>query len=469
MDKVRLSALEALELIIEKDVKPKDALEEKFYSRFERKDRAFLMELVYGVVRFKITIDWLLSFFLSKPSKLPIRTYNNLRLGVYQIEYMRVPHWAAVDEAVKIEKKKKGAGAGAGAGAVSNPSLVNAVLRNFIRKEGEIMLPPFNENPVEHISITASHPAWMIERWIKRFASCDEALDLARANNVPGAITLRVNTLAASRNDICAVLDSLNVEHELTKRSPYGIRIIRNVDITYILEHLKGKVLVQDEASQLVSILLDPKKGERILDACAAPGGKSTHIAELTEDGASIIAVDANARKMKLLTQNVNNLNLKSISPVVADVLNVSFDEPFFDKILLDAPCSSTGIIRKNPDIKYRHRAGSFNEFKVKQVVLLNRLSRLLKKGGILVYSVCSTEEEEGEEAVEEFLQKNDGCYIIEEGDKVNGIDFSEFRAKASRSSTKASQSNFSSSGFFRTYPHLHGLDGFFMARIKKL
>ena len=413
------------------------AIEELSHS-LDNRERSFLMELVYGVLRRRDTLDWALHKFLRRPSGLHEESRNNLRLAAYQILFMRVQDWAAVNEAVELEKRN------------GRPEVVNAVLRSLLRSPVHERLSfdsVEKKGPVPYIALLTSHPSWLIKRWVRRFGE-EGARELADANNRIPPLTLRVNTLCSTREQLLEGLGSIGIAGELSRFSPDGIRL-KGFPIVKELSTLKHSFIVQDEAAQLITYLLEPKPGERILDACASPGGKTTHIAQMMKDRGEILALEADERRMPQLRENVSNLRMNSITPLHRDFreLNTSRHAPF-DKILLDAPCSAVGVIRRNPDIKYRRKREDFNEFKTKQLVMLNAASKMLKPGGSMVYSVCSTEPEEGEEVVNEFLKDSADFYIIDSSLPFLG--------------------KFMEKGLFRTYPHIHDMDGFFGVRLCK-
>lgn len=433
MQTTRELALKALDEIWQKDKKPKNVLEE--LSQFlDRRDRAFLMELVYGVVRFRDTLDWALKKFLKKPSALGRDTLNNLRLAAYQILFMRVPQWAAVNEAVELEKK------------LGRPEVVNAVLRNLLRIPETERLdfdPLRKQGPVPCIALSTSHPRWLVKRWVHRFGE-EQASALAEANNRIPPLTLRVNTLKTTRDGLIKSLSGMDIQGEPTSLSPDGIKL-KEFRTYKELSGLKDSFIVQDEASQLISCLLDPQPGERILDACAAPGGKATHVAQLMQDRGEIVAVEFDGKRVERLRENIGQFGISSIHVVQTDILNYSANEPF-DRILLDAPCSALGVIRRNPDVKYRHSPQDLLRFRANQLNILRHVSQFLKPGGIMVYSVCSTEPEEGEDLIKEFLKESGDFYIID-----TALPFLQGLIK---------------DGFLRTYPHVHDMDGFFGVRL---
>jgi 16S rRNA (cytosine967-C5)-methyltransferase len=436
MPSTRHIAVTALNKIFNKGIKPKEALDE-LSGDLDKRDRAFLMEIIYGVLRYRDYLDYMLKGFLKKPSGLSQNTLNNLRTAVYQLKYMRAPEWAVVNEAVNLERFSEG-----------KRSLVNAVLRNFLRHKDEIKDPP-KDKPVDYISITASHPKWLIKRWIKRFGD-DEALRLAEANNKIPPLVLRADS-EKEREKILKEFAEKDIEAYPTKFSPVGI-ILKEFPAALNSELLTHNLFVQDEAAQLVTYLLNPLPHERILDACAAPGGKTTHIAQMMKDSGEIIAVESEDKRIRQLKENVSRLGLRSIKVIYGDVKPL--DTGQFDKILLDAPCSSIGVIRRNPDVKYRHTKKDLIGYKKNQLDMLRAVSRFLKTGGIVVYSVCSTEPEEGEEVIKEFLHGNPDFSIIE-GDhdflKPFEVLYQEGHV------------------FYRTFPHRHNMDGFFAARLKRI
>jgi 16S rRNA (cytosine967-C5)-methyltransferase len=431
MPNTRLLAINALLEIFQKDARPKQSVESRAVS-LDKRDRAFLMEIVYGVLRFRDTLDWIMKHFLKNPSKLGDFIVNNLRIALYQMYFMRVPDWAVVNESVEIEKVSGGINHGKAA-------LVNAVLRNVIRQKDRFAPPFAFDNPISNISINTSHPKWMIKRWVEKLGQ-EEAARLAEANNKIPPMTIRVNSLKTSRDELLRKLSQHGIIAEPTSFSPDGI-LLKEVRIYDDLSFIEGLFVVQDEASQLITCLLDPMPGERILDACAAPGGKTTHIAQMIKDTGEIVSVEKDSKRIARLTENIEMLGLKSVTIRHADSTRLE-NIGMFDRILVDAPCSATGVIRRNPDVKYRHSGKDLIEYGMKQIGLLRSVSKLLKENGRLVFSVCSTEPEEGEQVVKDFLKtEREFCIIDAEAPLLK---------------------NFSFQGVLRTYPHRDNMDGFF-------
>lgn len=436
MHNVRSLAIGAL-LAVADGARPRDAFE-RICSTLDRRDRGFLMEIVYGVLRYQITIDWILDHFLRKRANLSRFTVNNLRIAAYQLFFTRVPEHALVNEAVGIEKQVRDS-------ARRTAPLVNAVLRNLIRRKGEFTPPFAMSDPAASLSVNTSHPPWMIRRWIRRFG-LETAASIAEANNRIPQLTLRVNTFKTSRDSLIHLLREHDIGCAPTAVSPVGILVSEGhsyVDLSFA----HGLFTVQGEASQLVSYLVAPLPGERVLDACAAPGGKTSHLAEMMRGEGEIVAVEKDPLRAGRLKENLDAQGIVNVTLVTGDLRTLP-SLGYFDRILVDAPCSAMGVIRKNPDVKYRHTAKDLRSFQNAQLELMHAASVLLAPHGTLVYSVCSTEPEEGEEVISRFLQSM-GDYRI--------IDVIDERLKG-----------FFSDGFFRTYPHILDMDGFFGAQLCK-
>ncbi len=426
MTKTRIAAVACLIDILKHGSRPKKSLEQ-FSQALDRRDRAFLMEIVYGVMRNLYSLDAIIGTFIRNTKTLSDETVNNLRIALYQILFMRVPGYAVVNESVEMEKSG------------GKPSLINAVLRNLLRGKEKIALPLVYEDVVKDISINTSHQEWMVKRWIARFGK-DEARLLAVANNSMPPLVLRTNTLRISRDELLRGLAEKKMSAEPARFSPDGIVIGKETSYQD-LSSFYGLFAVQDEASQLISYLLAPKKGERVLDACAAPGGKTTHIAQMMEDAGELIAVEKDSQRILKLEESISALGVASAKTIRADIRELK-DIGTFDRILLDAPCSSTGVIRRNPDVKYRHTLQDIAQFGKKQTELLKAVSPLLRKEGRLVYSVCSIEPEEGEQVIRDFLKTTHEFRMIDADQEF--------------------MKPFVKNGFFRTFPHKDNMDGFF-------
>ncbi len=418
----------------------------KRYRYFNSLDRSFLTELTYGVIRWRERLDWVIRRFSKIPiEKIDLETLNILRLGLYQILFLsRTPSSAAVNESVELAKRIRGKG---GAG------FVNAVLRSAIRQKEEIRYPEIREDSVLHLSVVQSHPRWLVQRWVREMG-VEETIRLCLFNNQVSLLTLRTNTLKMTRKDLIEKLKEKELSPFPTAYSEDGI-VLRNPPPTSELPFLKnGLSIIQDEASQLVTYILDPKPGEQILDACAAPGGKATHMAQRMENQGEIYALDLSKGKLGFIEEMCQRLGIKIIKTINGDAAGslLMFKGKRFDRILADVPCSGFGTLRRNPDLKWRRGEVDIQRMKALQFSILRNLSMYVKEGGILTYSTCTVFREENEEVVEKFLEE---CpeFQLDRMDKV--------LPEKCRS--------FIQDSYFKTFPPKGEMDGFFVARLIKL
>lgn len=427
------------------NIKAEDIIsDESVAAGLDRRDRALALELFYGVIRNLTRLDHTISLFLrQKETKLDPEVANVLRLGAYQILYLdRVPPHAAVNEAVEQAKKLFGRGMG---------SFTNAVLRSLIRGKDALRLPDRDKDPVAYLALKHSFPAWMVHRWLGRFR-LDGANALMAASNTVPPLTLRANTLKISRAELEALLIGAGIDATQARYAPDGLAVRTDSPVRELPGYDDGLFAVQDEAAQLVTMLLQPGPGELILDACAAPGGKTAHIAAISGGGARIVAADIGLDKSMLMKENIARLGIENVGQVVTDMTGRLPFAGRFDRILLDAPCSALGIIRRRPEVKHLRTASDIPRLAKVQAAMLKNAAMCLKPGGVLVYSTCSTEPEEGEQVVEGFLRATD--------EFVSGMADGLLPDAASGMVTKE--------GYMRSYPHLHGTDGFFAARITR-
>jgi len=410
------------------------------------RDRALCGELVNGVVRHLYYLDYVISRFAEEPlDKMDPQVRNLLRLSAYQLLFTRIPERAAVAEAVKLIKRGRGKWV---------VSFVNAVLRRIAGVRNHPPEPPREMNPVAYLSVRYSYPEWMVERWLSRFGE-EETERLLAAGNEKPPLVVRVNTLRVTRDQLLLYLRSEIPEAEACRYSPEGI-VLRGFRgrITDLRAFRVGWLQVQDEASQLVSYLVSPRPGERVLDACAGVGGKTTHLAQLMRNTGRIYAYDLYDWRLERLRENAARLGVNNVETATGDVLRSvrSLGGNFFDRILVDAPCTGTGVIRRHPDIKWARRPEDLVEVPKKQLALLAGLVEVLKPGGVLVYATCSLEPEENEEVVAQFLSSHSE-FEIEDPRKVL---------------PEPARDLVDENGFLHTYPHRHGLDGFFGVRLRK-
>ncbi len=407
-------------------------------------DRGLYAELVFGVLRRQGTLDHILRQLLEKPIiELDPLALVILRLGLYQITSLdRIPESAAVNEAVNLAKVNTPGTSG----------LVNAVLRNYLRQRDSITFPDMASSPVAGIAARHSQPEWMVEQWLDQLGIAEAAL-LAEASSTPPPLTLRVNTLRTNRQELLEEFARSGISAIPCSSSVDGIAVTGRHLITTLPGFAAGLFVVQDEASQLAGTLLGAEPGERIWDACSAPGGKTCHLAQQMDDRGELIATDISRSKLTLVQDSARRLGITTVTTAVTDLHQPdTFPEGVFDRILLDAPCSGLGVIRRNPEAKWRLFSGDVSRLAAVQKILLKNAAAKLKPGGTLLYSTCSTSEAENELVVEDFLLHNP-AYVLEDlrelfptlGDLITFY------------------------GMFRVWPHRHGMDGFFAARIKKI
>lgn len=373
----------------------------------DERDRALASEIATGTLRWRGAFDAVIEAFVQRPlTKLDPEVLDILRLTAFQLLHLdRIPASAAVNDAVALTGK---------AGKRSAAGLVNAILRRISRERNHLPLPPSpgkvagtfqGKVPAtfyDYLEKTLSHPRWLIARWVDRHGF-DAAERWALFDNSPAALTLRANTLRITRDDLADRLESLGLEAEPTRFAPDGLTIRRgNPLLTPLAE--EGLFLVQDESSQLVAELVGVAAGERILDACASPGGKTTAMAAKIRNQGLIVATDVRGRRVDLLARTVKTMNASSAKVVQADASTVLPFAAQFDAVLLDAPCSGLGTLRRDADIRWRRSEDELLRYAMTQKQMLNRLADVVAPGGRMVYATCSSEPEEDEEVVAEFL-----------------------------------------------------------------
>ena len=416
--------------------------------RLIQPDRALANKLVFGVLRWRARLDWVIKDLSKTPiDRIDPPVLNIIRLGLYQILFLsRIPVSAAVNDSVELAK---------GEAPLWTVRFVNAVLRTAVRRAQDIPLPGEEDDPVSAIAIGESHPHWMVKRWV-RHLGVEETIKLCKANNQIPPVTIRANTLKVSREKLHRSLVAHVRGIRQTRFAPEGLALTGlKQPIDKMSPFQRGWFQVQDEAAQLITYLLDPKGGETILDACAGLGGKTGHIAQLMKDSGVLRATDREAWKLRSLRTAMKQLGMSRVTTWYHDLSSPVPDNlaSSFDRILLDAPCSGLGVIRRNPDIKWKKREEDLLRLQRRQRRLLAALAPLVKKGGWLVYCVCSLEPEEGDRVVDTFLKSHRDFAI-------------------SRSPCRLPEMNehfVDTSGIFRTVPNQHNLDGFFAVRLKKV
>jgi len=405
----------------------------------DARDSAFLLELVYGVLRNQSLLDWTLNLFSAQPvEKTDVGTRNILRLGAYQMLFLdRVPVSAAVNTAVELAKEHG-----------NKHGYVNGLLRGLDRKRSTITHPESGD-PVARLSMLYSHPAWLVKRWVSRYGA--EATEkLLLENNRPALLTIRTNTLKTTRAALRAALEAEGVEVSETTSSPVGLDILSSPQWLRTLQAYRdGWFMVQDQAAQLISPLLTPQPGETIMDACAAPGGKATHLAELMQGQGTVAALELDASRIVKIRENSRRLGTTIISPMQGDASK--YHAGVFDRVLIDAPCSGLGVLRRHPDGRWNKTEKTINDHTALQRRILQNCSSLLKTGGTLVYATCTTEPEENEDVIDWFLAGPGSSFRID--------DPRPFLPQAAAALVDAK-------GLFRTFPQAPEMDGFFGVRM---
>jgi 16S rRNA (cytosine967-C5)-methyltransferase len=424
---------------------------DKLFQRnlqLDERDRAFISNLVNGVFRWRLRLDWIIEQFSNIPlKKIEIRTLNILRLALYQIFYLdRVPESAAVNEAVNQTKLNK---------ALPHiTSFVNGLLRNICRNKDTIKFPDRKQETVEYLSVFYSYPQWLTEKWIRELGK-ESAEDLLQAqNNIPN-VNIRTNTLKVSRGKLIQYLEEEGVVGIPLSYAPEGILLggFRG-RISELGAFKKGLFQVQDQAAMMIAHLISPRAGDTILDICTGFGGKSTHMAELMEGKGHIVALDINRQRLIDLDHNAHRLGIDNILPVVADAtrsLSSLFNSKF-DNVMVDAPCSGLGVISRHPDSKWNRDERDIERLSYLQNSIMDRTPSLVKKGGRIIFVTCTISREENEEVVNAFLDRNRDISLVNLKECV-----AEYCIEL-----------IDDQGFLKTFPHIHSMDGFFAALFTK-
>ncbi|HEV8319010.1 MAG TPA: transcription antitermination factor NusB [Vicinamibacterales bacterium] len=455
----------------------------------DERDRALAAAIVVGTLRWQRTLDHLITHFARRPvARMDEEVLTILRSSMYQLLHLdRVPAAAVVDDAVDLTRAAR---------KPSAAGFVNAILRSLLRQRHRLPLPARPDTkerrqavPVDaerhqavpedaerhqavpedaerrqavpedaadyqarlaYLGITHSHPDWLVDRWLTRYGF-EAAEAWTRFNNDTPGLTIRVNTLRASVEDAMRVLATEGIVTERTRYAPSGLVVTEGNPLRRSPD---GLVFVQDEASQLVPLLVDPQPGERILDLCASPGGKTTAMAAAMRDEGLIVACDVRPRRVELLRRTVEMSGARRVRLLQVDSRGPLPMGPLFDRVLVDAPCSGLGTIRRDPDIRWRRRAEELAAFADDQVRLLDRAAAVLGPGGRLVYATCSSEPEENEEVVDRFLASRPDVELI------------DLRAEPLPAMLHQLVDD---RGMFRTLPFRHGLEAFFGAVLRRI
>ncbi len=409
-------------------------------SELNGPDKALLYEIVHGVTRWMGRLDWILNgFYKGQFSKAIPNLKNGLRVALYQIMFLdRIPDHAAVNEAVEFVKKLQG----------QKPAdLTNAILRNIIRSKSAIRYPDPNEDLIGYLSAYYSHPAWMVKRYVERFGR-EETEKLLAANNEKPYLTLRINAIKTNASQFKSLLDSVNLKYKPGKFLSEFVQLQNLTNITAWDYYSKGYFNIQDESAGLACRLLDVQPGMKVLDMCAAPGGKTAYLGSLMNNVGKIVAIDRYEGRLKLLKANNARLGLTCVTTVESDALE--FNSEPFDRVLADVPCSGTGTLSKKPDIKWKKDVFDLKKMAAAQIRLLEKAASLVKPDGVVVYSTCSIEPEENFQIVKQFLESHPNF-------------------KLETAKEKFSDDVIDENGCIQTLPQRHQMDGAFAARLVRI
>ena len=388
--------------------------------------KAFIRELVYGVLENKMLLDWYIDQLVpSGVAKVKTSDLVILRMGIYQLAYMNsVPEYAAVNESVVLAKRY----------SRGRESFINGVLRSYLRERFALKLPDRSEDEVEYLSVKHSYAPWIVEMWLDQF-SVDFVEELLAAGNETPETAIRINWLKVMKKDVIEKLRERNFtvrEGELCQNTLYA----KGEGLLDTIMYRDGLFSVQDESSLYATVILDPKKGDTVIDTCAAPGGKTLAIAERMNNEGTIYATDVYKRKLDIINKEAERLGIRNVRTYSWDATRVDSEMiGRADKVIVDAPCSGLGVVRHKPEIKFKSRSSEMDRLPAKQLAILSAASRYVKAGGTLVYCTCTINKDENEKVVGNFLRHN-----------------KSFRREER----------------IQLFPHINGTDGFFICKMKK-
>ncbi len=406
-------------------------------QRLSPRDEGLVWRLVYGVVTHRLCLDYILNQFCRrKVSSLSPVLRNILRLACYQLIYLeRIPDYAAVNEAVTKDRKVAGGGMA---------GFVNGVLRNVVGNRDQLF-QNLRPGTVEEISVRHSHPQWMVEAWVERWGS-DFSAALCAANNEVAPLTVRVNTTRIGVDDFIAAAAQVGLQGQRGKYCDKAVVFHDHTPFNMLPGFGDGWFIVQGEASMLPALCLGVQPGQDVLDMCSAPGGKATQLAQLSYPG-KVLACDLYPHRLKLVAENAQRLGLDNCLTALGDAALLEGKlNRHFERILLDAPCSGLGVIRNKPDIKWSRKPQDIEDLAALQLRLLKAGCNLLAPGGFLVYSTCTITKQENQEVIDALLEERRDMLVVD-----------------------SCLPDLVPSGYISTFPHLHGLDGFFIAKLKKV
>jgi 16S rRNA (cytosine967-C5)-methyltransferase len=432
---VRARAISILARVLETDAYLNVVLDAALleYTGDDERDAGLLTELCYGTVRRQLTLDYALSQVVDQPlSDLQPRVLSALRVGAYQIFYLRVPAHAAVSETVEACKQ---------VGLARASGLANAVLRKLAQRSSP-PLPPESDG-LSHLSVRESHPVWMVSRWVRQFGRQRAEVMLAADNEAP-PLSVRVNAARISREQLLSQLKEVGIEASALAASPAGVALPSLGRVNDIYGYSEGLWQVQDEAAQLVGVYASIPQGARVFDACAAPGGKACHLAETC----TVVAADVHESKLRKIRAEAQRLGLSARLTAIQHDAATPLPEGQgpFDAVLVDAPCSGLGTLRRHPELRYRRKEEDIARLAQLSRRILENCQAHVAPGGLLVYAVCTLESEETIDVMDMFLRSHPE-FTVEPPDAA---------------SLPLWQ------GYLRTLPGEGGMDGFFAARLRR-
>lgn len=410
------------------------------HKDINNQERGFATELIYGVVENKYYLDYIIDKLSKiKTQKLSTCVKILLRMGIYQLAFLdSISEYAAVNETVNLVKKYDNRSAG----------FVNAILRNVIRNKEEVLKIDI-DSKIMYLSTKYSYSPWMIKNWINKFGE-EFTKDLLEANNERPSIYLRVNTLKINRDELINQLNDMGIKTSKVPMIEEAIKVenLKNIENNELFK--QGLFTIQDISSMMVGKVMNPEENSMVLDVCSAPGGKTTHIATLMNNTGKIVARDIFDHKLQLIQNTVDRLGLENVEVESFDASELdknSLDK--FDYVLTDVPCSGLGIIRRKPEIKYKAKA-ELKELPLIQRQILDNASKYVKVNGILLYSTCTIQDNENIDVINAFLADNENFELVPI-DEVN-VDLDN-----------------EDKGYLKIYPNIHGMDGFFIAKLKRV
>lgn len=410
-------------------------------SALSPQDRRLVTELVYGTIKAQGTLDWVLGQFVNRPLEKiapPIR--DILRMGIYQLLFLdRIPPSAACNEAVELAKRH---------GHIGTARFVNGVLRSLLRQPEKVVYPEPAADAAGYLALRHHHPRWLTERWLKQLGFADAEALCVFDNQTP-PLCIRTNLLRISREALQQRLAREGVEAELSPLAPEGLLLQGAPSLASLPSFREGLYQVQDESSMVVAHVLGPQPGEVVIDACAAPGGKTTHLAALMQNRGRIFACDVHEHKVALIRENAARLGLHIVEARRLDARQIGQAwRNQADRLLVDAPCSGLGVLRRRADARWRKEAAQIEELSRLQLEILEGCEAALKPGGVLVYSTCTLEAAENQLVVERFLQRHPE-FALEDAGALLPVPRRD-------------------AVMVQLWPHRDGTDGFFVCRLRK-